>query len=68
MMVLGCTNNNNSINNNNNNISNSNSINNSTNNNNSEGPDLPEQLSSNNCSSFSSKMASELQSFQAPPR
>jgi len=68
MMVPGCTNNN-SINNST--ISNNNSISNNTNNNNSsisEGPDLPEQLSSSNCSSFSSKTASELQSFPAHPR
>lgn len=66
MMVPGCTNHNNTnnssiISNNNNSISNSN-------NNTSEGPDLPEQLNSSSCSSFSSKMASELQSFPAPPR
>lgn len=66
MMVPGCTNHNN-INNNNSIISNNNSINNS-NNSISEGPDLPEQLSSSSSSSYSSKMASEHQSFPAPPR
>ena len=69
MMVPGFTNNNNSTISSN--ISNNNSINNSTTNNSSsisEGPDLPEQLSSSNCSSYSSKMVSELQSFPAPQR
>ena len=65
MMVPGCTNHNNI--NNSSIISNNNSINNS-NNNTSEGQDLPGQLNSSSCSSFSSKMASELQSFLAPPR
>lgn len=67
MMVPGFTNNNSTISSN---ISNNNSINNSTNNSSSisEGPDLPEQLSSSNCSSYSSKMVSELQSFPAPQR
>jgi len=68
LSLPGCTSNNNI--NNSNTISNNNSINNSTNSNNSisEGPDLPEQLNSSSFSSSSSKMASELQSFPAPPR
>ena len=66
MMVRGCTNNNNNstINNSINNNSTINNNNNSIN----EGPDLPEQLNNSSCSSYSSKMASELQSFPAHQR
>jgi len=66
MMVQGCTNNNNNstINNSINNNSTINNNNNSIN----EGPDLPEQLNNSSCSSYNSKMASELQSFPAHPR
>merc|ERR1719234_2419379 len=69
MMVQGCSNNNNTTNNNNISSTINNSI---SNNNNSsstnEGRDLPVQLNNSSFSSCSSKMASELQSFQAHPR
>ena len=74
MMVQGCSNNNTNNNNStiNNSINISNNNNNTNNNNNSsstnEGRDLPVQLNNSSCSSYSSKMASELPSFQVHPR